>query len=116
MPSAPRASTSSAGVVHGSSSSVAPRDVKLRTIDVLMPVSSATIRGPGAVAGDDARLARRDLAGEVAAGHRRLGRDQRARLVLAHGAREDAAEHRARVADVADERARVDAGDARRRR
>ena len=31
---------------QGSSSSVAPRWVKLRMIDVLMPVSSATIRGP----------------------------------------------------------------------
>ena len=46
MPSAPRSSTSSAGVVHGSSSSVAPRVTKLRTIEALMPVSSATMRGP----------------------------------------------------------------------
>jgi hypothetical protein len=37
-----RASTSSAGVVHGSSSSVTPRETKLRTIEVLIPVSSAT--------------------------------------------------------------------------
>ena len=32
--------------MHGSSSSVAPRAVKLRTIERLMPVSSATMRGP----------------------------------------------------------------------
>ena len=79
-----------------------------------MPVSSATIRGPGAVAVRSTCGSRdRHLAREVAAGHRRLGGDQRARLVLGHRAREDAAEHRARLADVAHERARVDAGDAR---
>jgi hypothetical protein len=32
--------------VQGSSSSVAPRETKLRTIEVLIPVSSATMYGP----------------------------------------------------------------------
>ena len=32
--------------MHGSSSSVAPRSTKLRTIELLIPVSSATRRGP----------------------------------------------------------------------
>ena len=58
----------------------------------------------------------RDHAGEVLAGHRRLGRDERAGLGLGHRAAEDAAAHRARRADVADERARVHAGDRRARR
>ena len=83
MPSASRASTSSAGVVQGSSSSVAPRGVKLRTIERLMPVSSATMRGPEPSPAWTSRLGERDLAGEVAAGHGRLGGDQRPCLGLA---------------------------------
>ena len=58
-------------------------------------------------------LARRDLARQVETGHRRLRVDALARLGLGCGAREDAAAHRAGVADVAHQRARVDTGDAR---
>ena len=93
----------------GRISSVAPREVKLRMIERLMPVSSATIRGPVAVARVDARRGDRHLAGEVAADHARLGVDALARLVRRHVGGEDPAAHRARRADVADERARVDA-------
>ena len=50
---------------------------------------------------------------EVLAGHRRLGRDQSARLLFGDGGREDPAGHRARVADVLHERPRVDARDRR---
>ena len=71
-------------------------------------------RDPRAVAVAGSVMAgRRDLAREVEADHRRLGGDPLARLRLAHGGREDAAAHRARAADVAHERARVDAGDRR---
>ncbi len=56
-------------------------------------------------------FARRHDGGEILADHRRLGVDQLARLRLGELAREDAAAHRAGVADVAHERARVDAGD-----
>jgi hypothetical protein len=56
---------------------------------------------------------RSDLAREVEAGHGRLGCDPLARLRLAHGGREDAPAHGARGADVAHQRARVDAGDGR---
>src|SRR3954454_19859898 len=59
------------------------------------------------------RLRDRHLAREVAADHARLGGDPLARLGLAHLAGEDAAAHRARLADVAYERAGVDAVDAR---
>ena len=61
-----------AGVVHGYSSSTAPRLVKLRMIERLMPVSSAMMRGPSPspwVSGSR----HRHLAGEVAADHARLG-------------------------------------------
>ena len=74
-----------------------------------MPVSMAwTFVGAVAV---DRRPRGRHLAGEVAARHRRLGRDALARLRLVDRGREDAAAHRPRAADVADERARVDPGD-----
>ena len=58
-------------------------------------------------------LRRGDLGDQVEPVHRRLRRDQRGRLrgVVALG--EDAAAHRAGVADVAHERPRVDAGDRR---
>ena len=99
--------------MHGNSSSVAPRVVKLRTIECLMPVSSAAIRGPSpspanvrasAIVTSRAR-SRPTMLGSAAI------RSRASRL--AHLAREDAAAHRARLADVAHERARVDAVDAR---
>ena len=58
-----------------------------------------------------ADLAGRDHAREVLAGHRRLGGDQSLRLGFADIAGEDATAHRARLTDVTDERARVDACD-----
>jgi hypothetical protein len=82
--------------------------VKLRTIELLMPVSIGAV----AVA-VDAQLGRAHLADEVAAGHGRLGVDELAGLPLGHRAREHAAAHRARVADVQHEAARVDPGDRR---
>ena len=63
------------------------------------------------VAVDLDRRVGRDLGGEVGAGHRGLCRDQLACIVLRGLGAEDAAAHRAGVADMADERARVDAGD-----
>ena len=81
------------------------------TIERLIPVSSATTRGPAASASSTIGSRGDDLRGEVAALHRGLGVDQLARLALGQLAREDAAAHRAPVADVADERARVDAAD-----
>ena len=88
----------------------APRATSWRTIEPLMPVSIARGRfvapSPWTV---DPRG--RHLAGQVAARHRRLGRDALARLRLVDRGREDAAAHRPRAADVADERARVDPGD-----
>jgi len=77
-----------------------------------MPVSSGDPR-PVPFALEDPRLGDRHLAREVAADHARLGGDPLARLGLGHLAGEDAAAHRARLADVADERAGVDAVDAR---
>ena len=76
-----------------------------------MPVSSATIRGPSPPPCEHRAARRRDLAREVAADHARLGGDALARLGLGHVGGEDPAAHRARVADVAHERARVDARD-----
>jgi hypothetical protein len=58
-----------------------------------------------------ARLARRHDPREVGALHGRLGGDPRLRLVLPHVAGEQPAAHRARAADVADERAGVHPGD-----
>ena len=58
-------------------------------------------------------LSRRDLAGQVAAVHSRLGLHQPARLLLRQLRREDAAPHRAPFADVAHQRPRVHAGDGR---
>ena len=69
-----------------------------------------------AVAVEADRLRRGDRAGEVGAVHRGLGGDPFARLGLGRRGREDAAAHRAAVADVADQGAGVDAADRRRRR
>ena len=114
-PSGSRASSSSARRRARVAARASRRaSVKLRTIERLMPVSSATIRGPSPSPSKIARLGDRHLAGEVAADHARLGVDPLARLApRGIVAGEDPAAHRARVADVADERARVDAGDAR---
>ena len=57
------------------------------------------------------RLVDRDLAREIASHHARLREHALARLGLRHVGGEDAAAHRARGADVLDERARVDARD-----
>ena len=79
-----------------------------------MPVSIAAIRGPSlrrrgrstALAGVTSRARSRPAIGGSAAISSRA-------CASAHAGREDAAAHRARVADVADERAGVDAGDRR---
>ena len=76
-----------------------------------MPVSITAIRGPSPSCRGGVTSLGRDDAREVLPGHRRLGLDQLARLALADARGEDAAAHRAGVADVAHERARVDAGD-----
>ena len=91
---------------------MAPRSRRLRTIESLTPVSIMAIRGPGPAL-EHLQLGRRHLPGQVAAVHRRLGRDQLARLGLRDAGREDPAAHRPEVADVAHQRARVDAGDRR---
>ncbi len=61
----------------------------------------------------DLWLRQRHLAREVSTDHRGLGEHELARLGRRHVAGEDPAAHRARRADVPDERARVDAGDPR---
>ena len=101
--------TSSAPVAQGSRVTLAPRSRNWRTIESLMPVSSATTCGPSPSISTGA--SGRDLGGEVGAGHRGLCRDQLACVVLRCLGAEDAAPHRARVTDVADERASVYPGD-----
>ena len=59
------------------------------------------------------RSRRSHLACQVASAHRRLGVDQRTRLGLGDPRREDTAAHRALVADVLDQRPRVEVGDRR---
>ena len=103
------ASTSSAELVQGSRVTRQPRSRSWRTMFILTPVSIPTTCGAVAVEAD--RLGGRDRAGEVGAVHRGLGVDPLARLGLGHLGREDAAAHRAAVADVADEGAGVDAAD-----
>ena len=78
-----------------------------------MPVSITAIRGPVAARRGGVTSLGRDDAREVLAGHRRLGVDQLARLRLGDRRGEDPAAHRAGLADVLDERARVDAADRR---
>ena len=83
------------------------------------PAAGSPVRMPGVPAGrrvpgrlEHDRLGRRHRAGEVTAGHRRLGGDQLTRPRLRHGRGiEDPPGHRARIANVAHQRARVDAGD-----
>ncbi len=66
-----------------------------------------------AVALEADRLGRGDGLGEVGTVHRGLGGDLFARFVLGRAGREDAAAHRAAIADVADDGAGVDAADPR---
>ena len=106
-PAAPRRASCT-----GAARARAPRSTKLRTIEPLMPVSIAAIRRPPP-SPVDARLARRHLAREVAPAIDGSARDRARAPRPRPSRREDAAAHRAGVADVADERARVDAGDRR---
>ncbi len=80
-----------------------------------MPESITAMRGPSRRRRRQAAVVADafsgDLAGEVLAGHRWLRVDQLARLCLGHRRGEYAAAHRAGLADVHHERARVDAAD-----
>jgi hypothetical protein len=98
--------------VHGCSSTRAPARDEVAHDRALDPGVDDRDPRPVAVA-VLAHGRRGHLAREVQAGHRRLGRDPLARLGLAHRRREDPAAHGARGADVAHQRARVDAGDGR---
>ena len=100
--------------VHGCSSTVAPRSRRLRTIDSLTPVSIMAIRGPPlaldpddhARSGVTSRARSRPLmAGSAAISSRASSAPTRAG--------KHPAAHRAGVADVAHERARVEVGDGR---
>ena len=78
-----------------------------------MPVSitaNGATQPPRAMA---SHLARGDNPGQVLPGHRRLGRDQLARIALGDRLGEQPAAHRTGAADVAHQRARVHAADRR---
>ena len=116
-PSGATASTSSAVAVLGSTCTSRPRSAIIRGVLVLMPRSRAATRSgraPAVVDGrrDDVGLRRGDLLGQRGPGH--LGRGEHAleqpgRVGLGGG---DADAHGAALAQVAGQRAGVDAADA----